>query len=114
MEVELDIYSGRENPRVPLPAAAAEALASALASLPDAAAAAEPEALGYRGLVIAAPSAAIASLRIRGGRVAITDAAGAVAWREDAGRRLERRLIEAIAPSLEPALAAYLREATSR
>jgi hypothetical protein len=114
MDVELDIYSGRENPRVALPAAEAAAFAAALAALPPAAPPGEEEPLGYRGLIVISPSPEIASARLWRGRVAIADRAGSVTWREDSGRALERRLVEAVTPSLDPALAAYLREAASR
>jgi hypothetical protein len=103
VEVEVDLYSGRPNPRFALPAAAATELEQRLATLPPAAAGASPrEGLGYRGLRIVAPDSGFAEVVVSAGTVEIRDRAGRILRRADPDRALERWLIQAGASRLLP------------
>jgi hypothetical protein len=81
--VELDVYSGRPNPRWELDERGADALRQLVAGLaPAAEAPPEPPGLGYRGLLFEGR---------RAYRTAVTDPEGALA---DPGASVERFLLE--------------------
>lgn len=76
MEVELDLFSGRPNPRWELNAEEAATLADRLRDLPRGLRGGEPPSLGYRGFVVHNPKRELglpALLRIYQG---VSDMAG--------------------------------------
>ena len=52
MEIELDAFSGRPNPKWVASPARAASISRGLSSLPDAPARPEPDHLGYRGFIV--------------------------------------------------------------
>lgn len=89
MEIELDAFSGRPNPRwVPSPERAAS-MSRALSSLPDAPAQPEPGHLGYRGFLI---RQGVLRARVYGGHVFVTTNATTRTFADSAG--LEAQLID--------------------
>jgi hypothetical protein len=96
IEVEVDIYSGRPNPRVALPPATVAELRRRFDALPLAAAgAAGPrKGLGYRGLRITGDAVP------GGGEIVVS--AGSVTRRADPDRGLERWLVEAMVGAAPP------------
>ena len=116
IEVEVDAYSGRPNPRFTLPLAAAAELRQRLAGLPPAAAGAgrPRDGIGYRGLRIVgdvAPDAA--EVVVSAGIVEIHDRA-VVTRRADPGRDLERWLVERAVGQLPAAELEALRQDLAR
>ena len=97
IEVEVDLYSGRPNPRFALAPATAAELERRLAGLPppDAGAAGPRDGLGYRGLRVTGRDASFAEVVVSAGVVEVRDRAGNVHRRADPGRELERWLAEA-------------------
>jgi len=93
VEVEVDLYSGRPNPRFNLPVAAE--FERRLTGLPPATAGTDQvrDGLGYRGLRIT--GASIGEVFVSGGVVEIRDPIGGVTRRTDPGRSLERWLVKA-------------------
>src|SRR5687768_11087580 len=69
MEIELDAFSGRPNPKWVASPERATSVSHALSSLPDAAARPEPDHLGYRGFVIRQRGM---HARVYGGHVTVT------------------------------------------
>jgi hypothetical protein len=112
VDVEVDLYSGRPNPRFRLPPDVADELRHRVTALPPAPEAAAPiEGLGYRGLrVDAAAWSPPSEVVISGGTVTIRESGGVVRRLLDRDRDLERWLIEAARTSLDPDLVAMLRE----
>lgn len=98
--VELDLFSGRPNPRVVLSGEEAKELLRRLEALPRAPLAEFPDrpGLGYRGIRLRGGS--IAPAVIYGGLVR-QQGAGA---RTDPGRTLERWLLQTLDERLEPGL----------
>ncbi|KMO29930.1 hypothetical protein VQ02_28910 [Methylobacterium variabile] len=114
VDVEVDLYSGRPNPRFPLSPAAAAELERRLDALPPAAAgAATRDGLGYRGLRVA-PGGRFADVFVSAGVVELRDRAGRTLSRADPGRRLERWLIEDGAGHLPADEARMLRDDLAR
>lgn len=109
VEVILDVFSGRPNPRWTLTEAEAGELAALLSALPAAGAAAGPRPpdLGYRGF-------RIEGLAVPGLAGPHTVYGGAVAhpggWLLDPGRTVERRLLESAAQAAGPGLLSSLRK----
>jgi len=68
MEVELDAFSGRPNPKWTLPDERAARLLAQIASLPVAKDAPNPPDLGFRGFVLRSGGK---SMRVFGGRVIV-------------------------------------------
>jgi hypothetical protein len=94
-EVELDIFSGRPNPRWSLSPQECTTLQERLAGLPPTTkAATEPPGLGYRGLIVHRTDGP--KVKVYGGHAA--------ARQSDAGRQLERWLLETGRAHLEPAI----------
>jgi len=105
MDVEVDLYSGRPNPRFHLGPATAAELMSRLAALPPLSGRATPRAtLGYRGLRVDAgvTESTITEIVVSGGAVFVCDRAGTQRVLEDRERGLERWLVEASAGQLDP------------
>jgi len=100
VEVEVDLYSGRPNPRFNLPDAAE--FERLLTGLPPASAGTDQvrDGLGYRGLRVTGTS--IGEVFISGGVVEIRDAVGGVTRRTDPGRSLERWLVNAASGQVPP------------
>jgi hypothetical protein len=97
IEIEVDLYSGRPNPRFALSAAASAGFERRLGALPPlpADAGGIRDGLGYRGLRVTGLSGGFAKVVVSAGVVEIHDAAGGVTRRADPGRALERWLAEA-------------------
>lgn len=111
VRVEVDVYSGRPNPRWTLSAAAAGTLLGRLRALPAAAAAEPRDGLGYRGLIVRldpVPEGLCATIRIANGLACCMPEPGAAprdtACRRDTDRALERWLVSSAEPALEPGL----------
>ncbi|WP_049714754.1 hypothetical protein [Streptomyces caatingaensis] len=109
MEVELDVYSGRPNPRWRLNSRDAGAFRALTAGLPPATTTARPAfpepGLGYRGFTVRDGGRV---LRVAAGR--LTEG---TASRPDPARSLERWLLSRLPPSLDdlrPLVAAALGE----
>ncbi len=104
-EVELDIFSGRPNPRWRLTATESAELMALLAELPEAPGARPPD-LGYRGFVIhgGAGGTPGTPLRVFGGSVQaggrhLADARGAEAWLQRSARAQGHgAVIDSVAP----------------
>jgi hypothetical protein len=100
--VELDIFSGRPNPRLELsPAAEAECRAR-LGRLAPLGSSSIPATLGYRGFILELPEG---EALVHRGVVNIQNRAFA-----DAGRNLERWLLGFFADSLSPQVMATVRK----
>ncbi|NOG70426.1 hypothetical protein [Roseicella sp. DB1501] len=114
LEIEIDLYSGRPNPRVTLAPATAVELSRRLAALPPSPAiGANEPGLGYRGLLVTGlPEAA--ELRIAAGQVTLRDPAGHASARTDPDRALEYWLIETISAAAPSKLPPELRDALIR
>jgi hypothetical protein len=113
MDVEVDLYSGRPNPRFRLDPAAAAELMRRLAALPPLSGPATPrETLGYRGLRIDAGVAESPATEIvvSDGVVIVRDRDGAERLLKDPHRGLERWLIEAGTANLDPGEVVVLRQ----
>jgi hypothetical protein len=97
IEIEVELYSGRPNPRFTLPATVGAELKQQLADLPPSATdtAGPRNGLGYRGVRIIGHDPSLAEAIVSAGAVEIRDAAGRVLRRADPGRKLERWLIDA-------------------
>lgn len=105
MDVEVDLYSGRPNPRFRLEPAAAAVLMHRLAVLPPLPGRATPRAtLGYRGLRINAgvTESTVTEIVVSGGAVFVRDRDGSEHVLKDVDRELERWLVEAGAGQLDP------------
>ena len=116
MEVEVDLYSGRSNPRWRLdPTLTAELLAR-VAALPALSGRAQArEHLGYRGLEISGDqSESVAKILVSEGVVIIQGTSGDTSTRGDWNRGLERWLIETGTQTLDPALLTVLRQDIER
>jgi hypothetical protein len=116
VDVEVDLYSGRPNPRFRLSAEAADELLRRINVLPAAAEAVPPvERLGYRGLrVHAGTSSSPSEVMISGGTVTVGNAAGEVRQLVDRDRGLERWLIDAGSGELDADLVTMLRKEVGR
>jgi hypothetical protein len=111
-EVEVDLYSGRPNPRFSLDAETeAELLRRLTALSPSGSRAVLREGLGYRGLRIAGQAAApFSQIVVSAGVVVLYDRAGGERQFADPGRILERWLIEHSATHLAPGELDMLRQ----
>jgi hypothetical protein len=112
MDVEIDLYSGRPNPRFRLdPASAAELIRRLVALRPSTGHARPREGLGYRGLRIEpdATGSPFAEVVISGGVVLVRDHDGRERLLDDPGRDLERWLVEASASEVDADVVALLR-----
>jgi hypothetical protein len=112
MDVEIDLYSGRPNPRFRLdPVAAAELIRRLAALRPSSGHARPRERLGYCGLRIEpeATGSPFAEAVISGGVVLVRDHNGRERLLDDPRRDLERRLIEAGASEVDPDVVTLLR-----
>lgn len=108
-EVEIDIYSGRPNPRFTLKAAQTAELERRIAALPPLANANPSTGLGYRGVVVRG-SGAFVELVVSAGTITIRDRSGRTTQKSDPGRELERWLVEAGAGDLEQGELAFIRD----
>jgi hypothetical protein len=111
LEVEVDLYSGRPNPRLRLaPAAAAELMRRVAALSPLSGPARISEGLGYRGFRIEPDNddPSVAESVISNGVVVVRDRSGAERFLADPERALERWLAETVRPTLDPQVAAVL------
>jgi hypothetical protein len=100
IEVEVDLYSGRPNPRFTLPDVAEFERRLAGSPPPDAGTGQVRDGLGYRGLRVSGTS--VGEVLVSGGVIEVRDAAGRVTRRADPGRSLERWLIGAAAGQVPP------------
>jgi hypothetical protein len=115
-EVEVDLYSGRPNPRFSLDAETEAELVRRLAALPPIGSRAVlREGLGYRGLRIEGQAAApFSQIVVSAGVVLIYDRAGGERQFADPGRTLERWLVETSAAHLAPGELDMLRQDLTR
>jgi hypothetical protein len=112
MDVEIDLYSGRPNPRFRLDSAAAAELIRRLAALRPSTGHARPrERLGYRGLRVEPDVAGspFAEVVVSGGVVLVHDHDGRERLLDDPGRDLERWLVERAASEVDADVVALLR-----
>lgn len=86
MEVELDAFSGRPNPRWTLPLAKSSEMLTKIASLREPGDAPNPPDLGFRGFVLRSGGQAI---RVFGGRIVVEEQGGARVYRDTAGIQAE-------------------------
>ena len=86
VEVELDAFSGRPNPKWTLSEEKASRLLKTIASLPEAKDAPHPPDLGFRGFVLRSGGR---SIRVFGARVVIESAGLAKIYRDTAGIQKE-------------------------
>ena len=82
VEVELDAFSGRPNPRWTLSPAKSSEMVTKIASLREPADAPNPPDLGFRGFVLRSGDRAI---RVFGGRIVVTEQGRAGVYRDTAG-----------------------------
>jgi hypothetical protein len=109
-EVEVDLYSGRPNPRFALDAASGAELERRLAALPPLTGGTSPrDGLGYRGLRVTGGGVTFVEVRVSAGVAEVRDGRGAVHRRADPGRGLERWLVELAARRLAPGEVDFLR-----
>lgn len=110
VEIEVDLYSGRLNPRFALTPEQASEFGRRLAALPpaDPAPAAEP-GLGYRGLIVTGLPGSTA-VHVFAGR--LTPSAGGV--RMDPGREVERWLLDLAVLALPAEVSPALRDSLTR
>lgn len=107
-EVELDIFSGRPNPRWALSSANALVFLERLAALPAAPPSPLAANLGYRGFVVEVfNGGGTTLLRVHGGQVQAEPPATPQAYR-DPGRALERWLLRSGETHLDTALTALV------
>ncbi|MEU1290155.1 hypothetical protein [Kitasatospora sp. NPDC005856] len=108
MIVEVDLYSGRPNPRFPLRPATADELTHRIAALTPATGDAQPrDGLGYRGLrVLAGPHDTVPAITVSGGLVTVHTPDGPPRRLHDPGRALERWLLTQGAGTLDPEVVA--------
>lgn len=100
-EVEVELYSGRPNPRFVLSAPDAAEFRRRLDALPLARDAAGPrDGLGYRGLRVTGPDAPGVEVVVSAGTVEVSSGGGARRL-ADPGRQLERWLVKAAATQLQ-------------
>jgi hypothetical protein len=111
MEVEVDLYAGRPNPRWPLDPTLTGELLERLAALPSLVGPAQArDRLGYRGLRITGDqSELLAEILVSDGVVIAKEPGGGSYMRQDRGRELERWIIETGGPNLDPAVLVVLR-----
>lgn len=105
IEVELDIFSGRPNPRWTLSDAAAREFTDRLAALPAAAPETLAGNLGYRGFVVdVVDGTTTGRVQVQGGGVHVGLPDSPPAFRRDSGRALEKWLFQTGMPFLDRAL----------
>jgi hypothetical protein len=117
MDVDVDIFSGRVNPRFTLAADTAAELTHRLAALPPALGPERPPGdLGYRGLRVSRHGGdpgdtrdTITEVTVSRGEVAVRAADGSRRRLLDPGRALERWLLDIGASELDPAVLATAR-----
>lgn len=117
MMVEVDLYSGRPNPRFPLEPAAAGELARRIEALAPAAGGGRPrDGLGYRGLRVRTgpDDDDAAEIVVSGGLVTLHGPDGPPRRLEDAGRELERWLLDVGTGRLDPEVLATVRQDLAR
>ncbi|MFD7903638.1 hypothetical protein ACFV4F_26425 [Kitasatospora sp. NPDC059722] len=116
MIVEVDLYSGRPNPRFPLEPAAAGELARRIEALAPAGAGARPrDGLGYRGLRVGTGADDdVTGIVVSGGLVTLHDPDGPPRRLRDPGRQLERWLLDQGAGNLDPEVLATVRQDLAR
>jgi hypothetical protein len=112
MEVEVDLYSGRPNPRFSLLPQPAAELRRRIGSLqPLAVQTNVAEGLGYRGFRIQPDQDdQLEEVIVSGGVVRIREGSGSERLLADTGRSLERWLAELGADRLDPEVVAAVRE----
>ncbi|MCP2259810.1 hypothetical protein LX15_003519 [Streptoalloteichus tenebrarius] len=112
MEIEVDLYSGRPNPRLPLGGEAAAELVRRLAALSSTAHGSPATGLGYRGIRIVNESDEhpFAEVVVSRGVVVVRDRQGGERRLGDPDRALESWLVDVVAAGLEPDTARYVRE----
>jgi hypothetical protein len=113
MDVEIDLYSGRPNPRLRLGSAAAAELIRRVATLRPSTGNARPrDRLGYRGLRVEPDAAGspFAEVFVSAGVVLVQDLDGRERLLEDPNRDLERWLIESISSEVDTQVVALLRQ----
>jgi hypothetical protein len=117
LEVEVDVYSGRPNPRWELSSQQAEELLKKLRSLPARESAASlSDGLGYRGLIVSGDElmqAGDTEIVISNGIVEARAASGARQF-TDKDRAVERWLLQTGKGKLEDDLYEYLSQETSK
>jgi hypothetical protein len=126
MDVEVDLYSGRPNPRFTLGSGATAELTHRLETLPPAGESARPhEGLGYRGLHVQAGSTdsdtdadivtdIVTEIVVSGGLVTVRNPDGSMRRLKDPERALERWLLDRGAADLDPNVVATIRQDLKR
>ncbi|MGW2374124.1 hypothetical protein [Kitasatospora sp. NPDC001683] len=116
MDVEVDLYSGRPNPRFPLRPAAVDELGRRIAALTPATGGERPyDGLGYRGMrVLTGPAETVAELVVSGELVTLRTPDGSLRHLRDPGRTLERWLLDQGAEDLAPEVTATVRQELAR
>jgi hypothetical protein len=105
-DVEVELYSGRPNPRFTLSPANAAELQRRLDQLPPAGAGGSmPDGLGYRGVRV---NEGATEVVVSAGMVEIHDGQG-VKRKLDQGRKLEGWLIEAVGSQMQQTELDYIR-----
>jgi hypothetical protein len=105
MYAELDLFSGRPNPRWELTAEEGRELRARLSALPEARQGAILETLGYRGIVVTAPNgtgAGLLRITISAGVVLVEKPDGTRQYFVDRGRALERWVFETSRGRVDP------------
>jgi hypothetical protein len=112
LEAEIDLFSGRPNPRWQMGATESAHFVSLLSQLPAVADGHLPAALGYRGIIVSSASGTVAGYdRVVCYRGMVFGQRGeAVEVFADRDRALERWLAERASPHLDPDLQAVFRE----
>ncbi|MFJ9696509.1 hypothetical protein [Kitasatospora sp. NPDC101183] len=112
MFVEVDLYSGRPNPRFSLEAGAAAELARRLGALAADGGGGRPyDGLGYRGLRVLGGAEEVL---LSGGVVTVRGPGGSARRLRDPGRELERWLLDRGAGELDPEVVAEARRELAR
>jgi len=109
MQVELDIFSGRPNPRWNLNPAQQAAFQAALDALPiSGTAAPENDGLGYRGFLVTDPANPGRRIRAYAGCVTLSDGSR-IEVRKDEAKTIEHWLLDSGAPYLDSAVRQRIR-----
>lgn len=99
--IEVDIFSGRPNPRMEIESAVVEDISRQVTELQSIDPTAVPEHMGYRGLLVILNGETV--MRLYDGLVFVNQG-DALAYYSDPGRNLEMNLLKQIQSELDPAL----------
>ena len=112
MNVEIDLFSGRPNPRFALAPDDVTDLVRRLTALPPTTDRAPAPVLGYRGMRIRDETgeSPVTEVQVFGGTAVLHDHHGDQHLFRDPDRALERRLLDLAAPHVEPAVVGLVRQ----